>query len=65
MYFTDANHAFRCFHNPYCVRQEDYVDPATHAIPVPPEDKRGVLPAWRIFGLNFVSPRESVGCSGS
>lgn len=53
MYLTDANQVFRCFHNPRCVRPEDYVEPATHAITVSPEE-RGVLPAWRIFGLNYV-----------
>ncbi|CAK9785868.1 unnamed protein product [Cutaneotrichosporon oleaginosum] len=57
MYFTDANHAFRCFHNPHCVRPEDYVRPATHAIEEPPAALRGVLPAWRIFGLSFWGAR--------
>lgn len=65
MYFTDANHAFRCFHNPHCVRQEDYVKPATHAIDMPPEPERGVLPAWRIFGLNFVSLTRALAADSS
>jgi len=59
MYITDANQAFRCFHNPYCVRPEDYVKPSNESlvVHVPPEREaeRGTLPAWRIFGLSFVS----------
>lgn len=58
MYMTDSNSAVRCLLDPKCVRPEDYRPHWNESLRFPPAPKAelGVLPAWRIFGINFVSP---------
>lgn len=55
MYLTDANSAARCLLDSRCVRPEDYRPHRNESLrlPVVPGET-GVLPAWRVFGVNFV-----------
>lgn len=55
MYWTDSNAAVRCFLDSRCIRPEDYVPHWNESYRLPEvEGETGVLPAWRVFGVNFV-----------
>jgi hypothetical protein len=58
-YLTDANAAVRCLVDPRCVRPADYVPHANESLRLPAAEpgQVGVLPAWRVFGVHFVSQR--------
>jgi hypothetical protein len=56
MYLTGANAVPRCLLDPACVRPADY-RPSPDASLRLTANATGVLPAWRVFGVNFWGSR--------